>query len=479
MFLTLSCREDDSKTSVSEIQVFQLTGEAKFAGSMLPLELLLSEDGRFISNIDGWADQTIVFNGQDLFYIENGVGPIKVSFLEKELLALTHLIIADSGLITDFKETTEDNQITFGKLQIEVESSNNNFHLIASNSPGQEKVSFHGTNKYESYNYPDSIEFDWGFDLTGYHIRSVSRESISKDIFNPPSYAALGVRFNSQEKSKLETFRTESGNLFIKPKINGKAYGWFLFDSGAGISLLSTEIANELDCPVLGVKKVMGVGGTSGRRGVRSVQNISIGPLVIDELSMLEYNPDKSKANKIINGPVDGVIGWDLLIRSVIEVDLISGQVSIFEPGKYKLDKKNYEDLYLHWKVPYVIAEFESKKGYFMVDTGAGNKGVIFHSLAVDRLGLLGDDRATIKASVTGAGGTVNAEYGVLDWFDVANEKQFDLDAIFMTGEDGEADLYTHGFMGTKALGFSKIIFDYPNNRIGFVPLKDKGQLRN
>lgn len=458
----------------SKNEILVIKGEAEYSGSILPLEIFISKRGEFLSIIGGWVNQITGFDGKKLWRIDDGVGPVEISFLEKELLQLLHLGIVNS--CAGFKGINLTNEYTSldqGKLKMKTRMSNQTLKLVASNSPGYEKIIFSESISNGLLKIPKQIKIEWDFELSAYTLNSITYDFITHDIFDPPKYRATGSTFRSGKSGQLETRWSDSGNFFIKPKIEGKDYGWFLFDSGAGISLLSTEISDLLNFDAIGEAKVSGVGGSLGNKNIRVGKNIEIGPLKIDSLRFFEYDPAKSKASKMIDEPVIGVIGWDLLLRSILDVNTRDGSIKIYEPGKYKVDPKMTKELFLHWNVPFIEATFESKDGIFMLDTGAGNKGIIFHFSAVKRFSLL-ERKALKERRVIGAGGIVNAKIGTIDRFQITNEKMYNVPAIFISSEDGEADLFTTGFLGTKAINSDRIVFDYANNTVGFLPIYKK-----
>jgi predicted aspartyl protease len=347
--------------------------------------------------------------------------------------------------------------------------------LAAVNSFYQESISFIGLLEKDSFKIPQKIKLNTGFPLSSYSFKSIKKVLKPINWFKKPEYQAMGVSYNTEISPKIEVRKTASGHLFIKPKIQGKEVGWFLFDSGAGISLIEHEAIKGLNLNVVGKQIVGGIGGKLIENEVITVENISIGPLTIDKLNFIESKKTLtelsiSKGSKILGEPIMGVLGWDILIRSIVEMDMKNGLLSIYNADNYELDKKYLEKLFLHWNVPYVQATFEGdKKGYFLIDSGAGNEGPIFHSIAVDRLDLLSNHK-TESSKVSGAGGDANVEIGTLDWFQVGGYRTSNITSIFLQGDDGEADLFTDGFLGGKVIESRIIVFDYANNKIGFIP---------
>jgi len=113
-----------------------------------------------------------------------------------------------------------------------------------------------------------------------------------------------------------------------------------------------------------------------------------------------------------------------------------------------------------HWKVPYVKAKFAADHdGVFMLDTGAENKGIFFTNFSVNTLDLLKDTHGE-KSIAQGAGGRVPIIKGKIDWFEVANHKTINANAIFSIGVDHEADIFSTGFLGGAVIEPFKVVYD-------------------
>ena len=80
------------------------------------------------------------------------------------------------------------------------------------------------------------------------------------------------------------------------------------------------------------------------------------------------------------------------------------------------------------------------------------------------------DGRATAPIKVGGVGGTLDAKYGPLAWFQVGGQRLEKLPAIYLAAQEGALDqTYVAGTFGTGILKGMKIVFDYPHRRIAFV----------
>ena len=69
-----------------------------------------------------------------------------------------------------------------------------------------------------------------------------------------------------------------------------------------------------------------------------------------------------------------------------------------------------------------------------------------------------------------GAGGEVSVVSGSLEWFEVGGYRTSPAPASFLTSEDGEADLFTLGFLGGAVVSDLRVTLDYGRGEAGFIP---------
>ena len=446
-----------------------LKGTADYWGSELPANLTFDQKGRFKLELGGWANQVSCFDGQKLWRTEEGNGPIEIDFLEKELYSALGWLLKCGWDELDDNERSSAIQIYDGRLEWKFFGDENVRSLTATNSPGNEKVTIAGIFPLDETGQEIRITIKSHFALQKLTLKLQQPDALDGDWFEKPAYQTSGVKFDRTKSSSLEVRQAKSGHLFIKASVDGTEPAWFLFDSGASVSIINSEWAADRDYKVVGKKISGGVGGSTGERPLCEIPNVVIGPLSIDRLHFVQSPGMMKMASQILGEEVRGVFGWDLLVRSVVQVDMNAGKIELFEPKLFHSNAKEFEPVHLHWNVPYLPARFEGdRRGFFMLDTGAGNRGPIFHSLAVDRLNLLAN-RETTDAAAAGAGGQVSIKIGTLEWFEIAGIRTKEMTSYFMVGKDGEADLFTDGFLGGLPIKGRKIIFDYPRQRIGFV----------
>jgi predicted aspartyl protease len=293
--------------------------------------------------------------------------------------------------------------------------------------------------------------------------------STGQDAFRPALDPPRDTRFDSATPVHFKIKEAPTGHLFVRPKVNGQEAGWFCLDTGSAGMGIAPKVADRLGMPAFG-RIVYGGVGKPGLGKLREVKTFQLGSVTIDGGIFLEFPQTYCDALKRISKlEVVGTCGYDLFSRVVLELDLKNSTAACFEPARYRLTRGEWEPLVFNQSVPCVPVKFEGDhEGLFHLDTGAGSI-VVFHPPAVEKFKLLeGRVRKSIK--VTGVGGTVDAKYGPLAWFEVGGYRLEELPAIFLTHHEGALDqAYVAGMFGPGILKGMTIVFDYPHRRIAFV----------
>ncbi len=474
----------------------ELSGEASMGGRELPFTMTLSEAEGFINQINGFQSMQTGFDGQSLWRIENGAGPFNVDFSEKEIWTILHWMLSGYWLeenapivwTSDLNTGNAVFRLKSGRLELSVPNTLEQLKVLSRskvntkltarlpeiirvvNLPQELTVSFVGQQQLAGRILPKQVVINGIGEVESFDIKSAELVDLNSDLnFSRPPFQLSKTSYDDSIPSEITIKQADTGHIFVKPFINGEKVGWFLFDSGAGGTQMSAELVNRFDLKRVAKRISGGIGGSVGFSDVYQGGRLRLGPLTITDLNYKVYDPKRSMASGILGEPVVGVLGWDILTRSVVEVDMLKAKMWIHNSAKYRVPAESREQLYLHWKVPYVKARFSTNhEGIFMLDTGAGKGGIFFPKFSVDSFDLLkGKER---KQSVAqGAGGKVPIVRGTIDWFEIAGHKTENVPAIFSVGEDHEADIFSTGFLGGAVIKPFKVVFDYGRNEVGFI----------
>jgi len=230
-------------------------------------------------------------------------------------------------------------------------------------------------------------------------------------------------------------------------------------------------VADELEMPAFGEVTAGGAAGLVTAR-YREASSFSLGPIVLENPHFTEI--DLAFLSGVFGVEVAGICGYPFLARAVVELEATEGRISAFIPSTYELEGGSWQALRLHKNLPVVHASFEGgREGPFRLDTGAPDT-VTFHGPAVERFDLLEGRKVQTRMGM-GVGGMGRSYVGTLAWFELGGCR-FEKPQVGFAQVDKGAflDAYTLGNIGQAFLAPFRLVFDYPNRRIAFLPLGDR-----
>ncbi len=273
--------------------------------------------------------------------------------------------------------------------------------------------------------------------------------------------------FDAEVPAALEVRRSGTGHILVHPLVGGKDIGWFVFDTGAAISVIDPDTAEKLGMEAFGQATIGGAGSESHETSLREGGSLVLGPLALPRVVFLEYQLDG--LGRGIGEEIVGVLGFDVLSRCVAVVDVRTPAIELHDPLGFELDG-SWHELILYGRHPHVRARFEDEHdGLFRLDTGAGTNAVILHAPTVDHHGML-EGRKLADARIGGAGGTMLVKVGTLESFELAGHRFERPTTIFARPGSGALDdPYTEGTIGGGIFGEFVVVFDYSHRRIAFL----------
>ena len=290
--------------------------------------------------------------------------------------------------------------------------------------------------------------------------------------FAPPTALPADVTFDPLRPAAIECRRTGSGHLLVRPRLDGRDLGWWIFDSGAAAACIDPGVADQLGLARHGELQVGGAGANRLVSHWRIGTTLEIGPVTqttprFIELATAQFTPAFGVA-------VAGIVGCDLLQRVVAVVDQARGRIELHDPARFAPDEVTWRDLVLAGGHAHVTGSFGhafEEEGLFRLDTGAGGVSVMFHTPLVDALGLV-EFRPTQRFDAFGGvGGQSRALLSSLPWFELGGHTFEEPSVVLMRDQAGAlADPWTAGTIGSVFLDAFRVIFDYPHHRIGFAP---------
>ena len=168
-----------------------------------------------------------------------------------------------------------------------------------------------------------------------------------------------------------------------------------------------------------------------------------------------------------------GTLGYDLFARAVVEWADRGGRVRICDPAAYRLPSgAEWQRLEHIDSTPAFPGVAEGHSGLFQIDTG--NAGTVDFAKPFHERNNLLRSRTTRQVQVLGSGGNFAVEFGKLADFKFAGQDYRDIEVSFRTG--GVSREGSAGTIGRDVLERFTLVFDYPHQRLAFLPAGRSGR---
>jgi predicted aspartyl protease len=226
--------------------------------------------------------------------------------------------------------------------------------------------------------------------------------------------------------------------IFVKLNVNNSKEPLnFMFDSGAGVTVIDTKVSNKLELNISGTSRI----GTSGK--TLETKESSSNELKFsknfkaENISLLLM--DLSHISEYLKINVDGIIGFDLLKQAVVETNIDQMEMRFFKNAGYQ-NNTNTIPLNLielesnHFGLPVEIKPKGSSEYLTLIlkiDTGADNYLTI-HNHAVNKYKLIDKKKKYPKRSGFGADSTLTSNLkGRISSAQFASKKWKNIPVIF------------------------------------------------
>jgi hypothetical protein len=201
--------------------------------------------------------------------------------------------------------------------------------------------------------------------------------------------------------------------------------------------------------------------------GIRTAGSLTLGPLTIEQPTFTEM--DFGPLSQHAEVEVTGIIGYDVLARAVVDLELRRSRIALFDPATFERPGTPWQRVAIAGAHPYVEGSFEGHAGWFRLDTGAPQVAVVLNGPTVERLRLL-EGRAVQKARATLPGGEMDIALGPVADVIIGGHRFDQLTALFPLESGGAFDdPYTLGNLGQECLQPFRVLFDYRHRRIALI----------
>ena len=271
-------------------------------------------------------------------------------------------------------------------------------------------------------------------------------------------------------RSSKTKFRLAGGAqplILLPVHVNERGPFDFILDTGAGTSLLSSDLATELDVKTIGSKEGQSAGGKV------SVSLAKIDSLAVGETKLHDVDVgivDLSHIGKTVGAKIDGDLGYNFLKHFRVTINYRDCELRLEDPKRVESFARGTQT-----EVPIRLAD--PAKPLILVDVHANGRGpfqfaidtgtsttAITPELAKE----LGVETSPVGAGTTG-GAPIDFHAGSLRSFQLGGAKIDNMDVVvadFFTMLNAAIGAKLDGIVGYNFLRAYKVVIDYPGENL-------------
>lgn len=222
---------------------------------------------------------------------------------------------------------------------------------------------------------------DWDQIVQAYSKRNKSITEDTTVLSLARYYKSFPKETMAPSSATIQYKPSVSGTPIVKVKLNGKTYH-FWFDTGAGLSVVSSDVAKSCG--------IRGLNHTNSSAQAATGKQVSVSPGIIDSLQIDNINIynhpclilDKKDLEFKILGirvlKIDGIIGWNFIQNMDVTINDQKHSISLEKWDNSSLSGNNF-----FWQGQPIIQALDSTSLplLFFIDTGANTSGVYQHFL--------------------------------------------------------------------------------------------------
>jgi hypothetical protein len=138
----------------------------------------------------------------------------------------------------------------------------------------------------------------------------------------------------STAKTKFRLAGGAQPLILLPVEVNGEGPFEFILDTGAGTSLLSSELGNKLGIKVLGSKEGQSAGGAVSVSLAR-VNSLAVGSAKLEDVDVGLV--DLSHIGKTVGAQIDGDLGYNFLKHFRLTLDYRKTEIRLDDPRRVEL----------------------------------------------------------------------------------------------------------------------------------------------
>ncbi|HYL76205.1 MAG TPA: aspartyl protease family protein [Bryobacteraceae bacterium] len=298
--------------------------------------------------------------------------------------------------------------------------------------------------------------------------------SLPADLFKEPAATSSEIRFTNGMHQAVIPVEVYQEHVYVPVRVNGGETAWFFLDSGAGGSTIGKAWAEKIALPFAGALNAQGAAGSAG---------VALAKDVVFNLQGLEFPihsaavMDFSAALPMIGRRWEGVLGYDLLSRTVVRVDYEHKQITVSDPATFVPNPQaaalavtflgNWPLVIAKVLLPGAAAPIETK---VFIDSGAS--GLTLSTPFTNANHVVDSVRRKVSSSAYGAGGISTRYAGRIAGIQLGPYTLHNPVAAFSPGtkEGILASPDIGALVGGEILERFTVTFDYPHHQILLEP---------
>ncbi|MDI1321472.1 MAG: aspartyl protease family protein [Algoriphagus sp.] len=295
-------------------------------------------------------------------------------------------------------------------------------------------------------------------------------------FFQVSCFAQVPGFFMKEEKRKVTIPFYSSNSLIIIPvSINGNIPLNFLVDTGVRANILfSKNLGDALGLTYTRKINLMGADGTTTLPAfISPINTLDLGPVEGIFQNLLVLEEDFLELEAVIGIPIYGIIGYEFFKNNPVRINYDDGLMDFFKRDAVKWRPLFYSklDMSVEEEKPYIFAKIQQKDGSILnpkllIDTGA-NHGVLLNRETSEEINL---PPLTIETELGQSLGGVL--YGFIGRLSSLRFAGFKMTEVLTSYPEENSYSYIfkesgrQGSLGSEVLGRTRLIFDYPRNRL-------------
>lgn len=276
-----------------------------------------------------------------------------------------------------------------------------------------------------------------------------------------------GARSLNSSRVKFRLAGGAQPLILLPVQVNNRGPFDFIFDTGAGTSLLSTDVAKELGVKILSSKEGQSAGGKV------SVSLANVDSLAVGETKLHDVDigiVDLGHIAKTIGAKIDGDLGYNFLKHFRVTINYRDSEIRLEDPKRVESVARGAQTqvpirLAAPAK-PLILVDVHLNGGgpfQFAIDTGTSTTAI-----TPDLARKLGVQASPVGAGTTG-GASVDFSAGSLQSFQLGGAKINNMAVIvadFFEMLSSAVGAKLDGIVGYNFLRNYKVVIDYPGETL-------------